>query len=79
MKIEIPYYILDGDGNSQLISPNPKAYIDDDELRELLIDFLGDSVPETEIQKILDAASDENLSEDDFDKLIDDFILKNKK
>ena len=35
MKIEIPYYILDGDGNSQLISPNPKAYIDDDDLKEV--------------------------------------------
>ena len=76
---EVPYYILDEDGNSQSITSNNEAYIDDEDLRELLIDFLGDSVSEDEIQKILDAASDENLSEEDFDKLIDNFIFKNKK
>lgn len=76
---EVPYYILDEDGNSQSITSNNEAYIDDEDLRELLIDFLGDSVSADEIQKILDAASDENLSEEDFDKLIDNFILKNKK
>lgn len=79
MKKEIPYYVLDGEGNSQPISSKPEAYIDDDELKELLIDFLGDSVSEEEIQKILKAASDENLSEEDFDRLVDNFILKNKK
>ena len=79
MNNEIPYYILDLEGNSQKLSSDNPAYIDDDELRELLIDFLGDSVSESEIQKILDAASDENLSEEDFDRLIDEFILKNKK
>lgn len=75
---EVPYYILDEDGNSQSMSSN-EAYIDDDDLRELLIDFLGDSVSEEEIQKILDAASDKNLSEEDFDRLLDNFILNNKK
>lgn len=75
---EVPYYILDEYGNSQSISSN-EAYIDDDDLRELLIDFLGDSVSEEEIQKILDAASDKNLSEEDFDRLLDNFILNNKK
>lgn len=75
---EVPYYILDEDGNSQSISSN-EAYIDDGDLRDLLIDFLGDSVSEEEIQKILDAASDKNLSEEDFDRLLDNFILNNKK
>jgi len=75
---EIPYYILDEDGNSQSLSSN-EAYIDDGDLRELLIDFLGDSVSEEEIQKILDAASDKNLSEEDFDRLLDNFISNNKK
>lgn len=79
MNKEIPYYILDLKGNSERLSSDNPAYIDDEDLRELLIDFLGDSVPESEIQKILDAASDEKLSEEDFDKLIDEFILKNKK
>ena len=79
MNKEIPYYILALKGNSERLSSDNPAYIDDEELRELLVDFLGDSVPESEIQKILDAASDEKLSEEDFDKLIDEFILKNKK
>ena len=79
MANEIPYYVPDENGNYQRVSPNSEAYIDDDDLRELLIDFLGDSISEDEIQRILDAASDEKLSEEEFDKLIDNFILKNKK
>ena len=79
MNKEIPYYILDLEGNSEKFSSNNQAYIDDEDLRELLIGLLGDSVSESEIQKILDAASDEKLSEEDFDKLIDEFIFKNKK
>ena len=75
---EVPYYIVDDDGNSHSIS-SEEAYIDDGDLRELLIDFLGDSVSEEEIQKILDAASDKNLSEEDFDRLLDNFISNNKK
>lgn len=75
---EVPYYILDDDGNSHSIS-SKEAYIDDGDLRKLLIDFLGDSVSEEEIQKILDAASDKNLSEEDFDRLLDNFISNNKK
>ncbi len=79
MTKEIPYYTLDGEGNSQFMASNGEAYIDDNDLRELLIEFLGDSVSEDEIQEILDAASNEKLSEEDFDKLLDEFILKNKK
>lgn len=75
---DIPYYIFDEDKNAHFMSPNGEAYIDDDELRSLLIDLLGENIPEEEIQKILNAASDENISEEDFDKLVDDFILKNK-
>ena len=74
---DVPYYVYD-DEKSHIKSPNGEAYIDDGELRDLLIDLLGDDVPEDEIQKILKAASDENISEDDFDKLVDDFILNNK-
>ncbi|WP_405305307.1 hypothetical protein [Methanobrevibacter sp.] len=76
---EVPYYTLDDEGNSQFVSSSGEAYIDDGDLRELLIDFLGDSISEEEIQKILDAASDKNLTEEEFDKLVDNFILKNKK
>ena len=79
MKMEdVPYYVYDDDEKSHIKSPDGEAYIDDGDLRELLIEMLGEDVPEAEIQKILKAASDENISEDDFDKLVDDFILKNK-
>jgi Ca2+-binding EF-hand superfamily protein len=76
---DVPYYIYDDDEEkSHVMSPDGEAYIDDGDLKELLIDMLGDDVPEEEIQKILKAASDENLSEEDFDKLVDDFILNHK-
>ena len=77
MSKEIPYYTLDEDGNSQSIT-SAEAYIDDGDLKELLIELLGDKVSDEDIQKILDASSDENLTEEEFDKLIDEFILKNK-
>ncbi len=76
---EIPYYLFDDEGENEAVSSEGEAYIDDDDLRELLIDFLGEDVSSEEIQKILDAASDKNLSEEDFDKLVDEFILKNKR
>lgn len=76
MADEIPYYMYD-DEQAHSVEGSKDAYIDDDDLRELLIDFLGDKISEEEIQKILDAASDENLSEEEFDKLVDEFILKN--
>lgn len=78
MTKEIPYYSLDEEGNSTSMTLNGEAYIDDGDLENLLIELLGDDVSQEEIQKILEAASDENLSEEDFDKLIDEFILKNK-
>lgn len=75
---EIPYYVYDEDEKSRKMSENGEAYIDDDDLRDLLLEYLGDKVSEEEIQKILKAASDETLSEDDFDKLLDEFILNHK-
>lgn len=75
---KIPYYVFDEDEQSHPMSMDGEAYIDDEELRALLIELLGEDVPEDEIQKILKAASDEEISEEDFDKLVDDFILKNK-
>ena len=79
MSMQIPYYIFDKNGNIEFISPDKEAYIDDSDLKDLLIDLLGDKVSSNDIEEILKAASDENLSESDFDKLIDDFILKNMK
>lgn len=74
---DIPYYVFEDD-DAHFMSSDGEAYIDDDELRDLLIELLGDDVSDEEIQKILKAASDKNISEDDFDKLVDDFILKNR-
>ena len=79
MDINIPYYILDEEGNAEGFISNGEAYIDDNDMKELLLDFLGDDVSQEEIQKILEAASDEKLSEEDFDRLVDEFILKNRK
>ena len=77
MSKDIPYYVMDGEGNTQQVTAG-EAYIDDGDLKELLIELLGDDISEEEIQKVLDAASDENLTEEEFDNLIDEFILKNK-
>lgn len=76
---EVPYYLYDSEGENGAVSSNGEAYIDDGDLKEMLMDFLGDDISPEEIQKILDAASDENLSEEDFDRLVDEFILKNKR
>lgn len=48
MDYDIPYYVLDNDGN---IKSSTEPYIDDDDLKELLISLLGDDVSSDEIQK----------------------------
>ena len=78
MAKEIHYYALDEDGNSQCMTSSKEAYIDDGDLKELLLDLLDDNVSQDDIEKILEAASDKDISEEEFDKLIDDFILKSK-
>ena len=75
---DIPYYIFDEDGKASSWNPKKEAYIDDNELKELLLDFLDDDVSDEAIEDILKAASDENLTEEEFDKLVDEFILNNK-
>ena len=79
MSMNVPYYIFDEEGKSDSKNMTGEAYIDDNDLRDLLIELLGDKISEAEIQEILDAASDENMSEEDFDNMVDEFILKNKK
>ena len=76
---EVPYYTFDENNESEQKPVTNEAYIDDDDLKELLLDFLSDEVSMDEIEKILDAASDKNITDEDFDKLVDEFILKNKK
>ena len=79
MPKQITYYQLDENGNSQSSPSNNEAYIDDGDLKELLLEFLNEDISSDEIEEILKAASDENLTEEEFDKLVDEFILKNKK
>ena len=74
MADDIPYYLFDDSENQQ--SAEGEAYIDDGDLREFLMEYLGDKVSKEEIEEVLKAASDENLSEDDFDNLIDELLLK---
>lgn len=78
MEKDVPYYTIDEECNSEGVTSKGEAYIDDNDLKELLIELLGDDISDGEIQKILEAASDEDLSEEDFDRLVDEFILKNK-
>ncbi len=78
MTKEVPYYTIDDEGNSEVVNTAAEAYIDDNDLKDLLIELLGDDVSDDEIQKILDAASNEDMSEEDFDRLVDEFILKNR-
>lgn len=72
---EIPYYIFNENGSTSKWNPKTEAYIDDEDLKELLLEFLDEDIPSEDIERILDAASDENLTEEEFDKLLDDFIL----
>lgn len=75
---EIPYYIYNGEGVTTPWNPKKEAYIDDEELKALLLDFLGDKVSDEDIEDILKAASDDNLTEEEFDSLLDEFILKHR-
>ena len=43
---EIPYYVYDDEEKSHIMSENGEAYIDDGDLRELLLDLLGDNINE---------------------------------
>ena len=75
---KVPYYTLDGEGNTEVMTFDGEAYIDDEDLRALLVELLGDNVSDTDIQKVLDAASNGDMSEEEFDRLVDEFILKHK-
>ena len=70
MKDEIPYYQYDESAE--------EPYIDDDDLKDFLLDLLGDKVSEEEIDNIIKASDDESISEEEFDNMLSQFILKNK-
>ena len=58
MDKDIPYYVLDENGN---VSSSTEPYIDDGDLKDLLLSVLGEDVPQEDIQKILDASGDNEL------------------
>ena len=45
---------------------NEEYYIEDNDLVDLLKDVLGDKITDDDIQRILDASDDGELSEEDF-------------
>lgn len=69
---------MNDDNLASILDASKEAYIDDNDLRELLVELLGNNISEIDIQKILDASSDENITEEEFDKIVDEFILNNK-
>lgn len=76
--MSIPYYIMNNNSKTSILDASNNAYIDDNDLKELLVELLGDNISQNDIQKILDASNDENISEEEFDKIVDEFILNNK-
>lgn len=57
---------------------NEEYYIEDSDLVELLKDVLGDKITDEDIERILKASEDGNLSEDDFDNLVDEILSRSK-
>ena len=53
-------------------------YIADDDLVVLLKDVLGDKIIDEDIEKILKASEDGEMTEDDFDILVDEILTKSK-
>ncbi len=53
-------------------------YIEDNDLIVLLKDVLGDKITDEDIDRILAASGDDNISEDDFDFLVDEILAKSK-
>ena len=57
---------------------NEEYYIEDNDLVELLKEVLGDKITDEDIEKILKASEDGDLSEDDFDNLVDEILSRSK-
>lgn len=57
---------------------NEEYYIEDNDLVDLLKDVLGDKITDDDIQRILDASDDGELSEEDFDNLVDEILARSK-
>ena len=74
---KVPYYVYD-DENTHEMCHHEEPYIDDEDLRDFLRQFVGDDASEDDIQELINASADENISEEDFDKLLENFISKYK-
>lgn len=57
---------------------NEEYYIEDNDLVNFLKDVLGDKITDGDIQRILDASDDGELSEEDFDNLVDEILARSK-
>ena len=53
-------------------------YIEDRDLIDLLKDVLGDKISDKDIERILAASDDGQITEEDFDNLVDDIIKSSK-
>ena len=57
---------------------NDEYYIDDNDLIDLLKDVLGDKITDEDIEKILAASEDNEITEADFDYIVDEILAKSK-
>ena len=74
---KVPYYVYDDEKPHEGCG-QAEPYIDDEDLREFLLEFVGDNACEEDIQELINASADESISEEDFDRLLEDFISKYK-
>lgn len=57
---------------------NEEYYIEDNDLIDLLKDVLGDKITDEDIEKILVASEDGEITEEDFDNIVDEILAKSK-
>ena len=57
---------------------NVEYYIEDNDLVDLLKSVLGDQITDEDIEKILAASEDGDITEDDFDRIVDEILAKSK-
>jgi hypothetical protein len=58
--------------------PEEEYYIEDNDLIDLLKDVLGDKITDEDIERILAASEDGDLSEDDFDNIVDEILANSR-
>ncbi len=57
---------------------NEEYYIEDNDLVVLLKDVLGDKISDEDIERILSASGDGEITEEDFDQIVDEILAKSK-